>query len=612
MKFFASPPKKTACFTTSTTLQQQYNQSLTRRIKALIELLDQPDVDQAAQMIKQLSALGRFVKKPKPMAYTQEALTGFSASIANQLRQLSIDCQITERQWITYYSFLAAWHGVSFRGNSRQKKLKGANTLLPRATRHDIYLGCIVLFEQLRRSQAIELSAIDPSYFALEVEKMTQIIRAHRTTAQKLLACIGWLFVGLMLLSSIGSTSAIFAALLTGYPAWIVQAVCMTMISASLWVRGRRNRDTGDLFTVLSGHSGLGLDEWVNKKGKREPLPLGRKCALYFTLLLSASMGLSTGIIVYMNFMLAAGTTVAFLAYPPVAIGFAGITFVCVTVQMFKLFLGKFKQPDLIETFLKAPILSVEQYFKLENNPGKHPIRCHLGRYLSYGVIIAFHVVSLILVIFSGYLSAQTVIISLVPLGLSLGLATAISYAITLGLPLLGQLPVAWSFNTAIWGRYISPVIYRVVCGKRPPTVLNDATLESTFPAAPMEKRTTEANLNKTVGCFSWPSFTHYLLTGADYVFGALFCIDQGMRVFSRLRYKMGNRAWSGCFAAIKMLNVATDNASPDSQGNVDQSSIVQPIDVEPLLQRKYRFFAEVCLGPAMRVPAACIFNASI
>jgi hypothetical protein len=423
---------------------------------------DTPDFYQ--KIIREFSLLGQLLEQAYPGAYQKfKTDPEFAGELKNLFALQSSSNSISENTKIVCADFLIAWYGCDILSqNPKEKKSLRANFHLSRESCHDIKLGFYPLLSQFN---AESLVAYQPSLPFLAA--MKKAIRNYRTPSQKILRYINILSAILTMAVVIIASANMVFTLLLGQPVWICYGLLFLITAANLRTQySIISKTNSDALSEILGFHRIGLTEWLNDQGKCKSLSLPRKLAIYTSLFLSALVGLSTGFFIIPLLVTAAGTLFALPAALPIyllAALLAGALGLSTAMNLFKNCLTLLKPSSFL-----AKQRPIEAYFTAEQVVKQAPLRCQIGRNISYSILYTCRFLGVVVGLLIGFVTAQALCNALVSLGLAWTISAVISGSLNIGFVALVQLLATAEKETVVWETCICRVVAQILQVKSP------------------------------------------------------------------------------------------------------------------------------------------------
>lgn len=363
---------------------------------------------------------------------------------------------------LAFRAFEEAWLDEHFKKGDISSNVKSQRSLTVKAhlnlsTRHHIKFG-MYAFAYCSRGQLTPETDIK-KVFEYDA-KAAKAIANYRTRRQIILDTVGSSLALIMAIAcGIATGAGVLMLAITAWPltvALVVGGLAGIFVALANWsiFKNAVPAVLRDIF----GKDKL-FEGWTkyidDNTGKKVELSRTRKIALGLSSVLAASVGLFTGILFY-TFPLSIPLTLgkialfSFLAsgvagsiFPPVAIAFAAIAFVCITALMIKAFASLLKTKDWKEVTKKLfkPITDLFDP-EAERNKGKSARRLKIEKVITYALVGIIAVASLYGLGNMQWLSA----VALEPIlqtmtHLAPAVAMAVTASLSLSIAFIGQVP---------------------------------------------------------------------------------------------------------------------------------------------------------------------------
>lgn len=347
---------------------------------------------------------------------------------------------------LVFFAFLTAWKDDDLK--KRQKKHLRAKAQLNQSTRQRISQGLAILAKYAVKNSIP--SIFNSNEMLASYDNIAQnVIKNYKTKRQKFISFLGIFFAIFVALSGgLVSSVALITFLGTTWPVLFGAAL---LFSATFYVNWTvfKNAITS-FFNALAGKDKLfaGFFVYFTNLGQRKILSRWRKFGLLIASLLSTSVGFTFGALTYATVIhlsslscfssLAIGMAPLFLT--PLGIIMAGITAIGMLALTLRAFVN-ILHTDNIKAALARPFKAIASVFSDASKVTAN-IQTKFGKYFTYialTIISIISVIGLALLMYNCSFSLNQFLTTIIHVPSKT--ASIISYTISMGLSLLGQIP---------------------------------------------------------------------------------------------------------------------------------------------------------------------------
>lgn len=433
--------------------------------KTLKEVVDAINNGNYTNTIKYLAELGNYVQRAispnkdvdEPILRTQVSLfKNKTEKNITAIGKLPIETSYRIENVLAFFTFIKVWQDDELKLLSENEptllsggalRLK-AKINLNASTRQSVSIGLLAILQYVERRSINHTVNVEQLIKNYENQALIAI-KSYQTILQKILTLLGKGIAALVAISSGLMTSvAVLTVLGTSWP---VLVGAMFIFLAGTYVNWSAFKiAVPSLFIAIVGKDKLmaGIVNWLNLKGKYQPLSIGRKIALSFALLLSASVGITFGALTFSAViglgqagvfsLLTAGSLSVIL--PPVGIVLAMVTAIGMFALMAKSFINLLQTENLKAALLR-PFYEVAKVFYKEDKTKNDKVDILLkgATYTVLSLVIVAGLIGLTILSYTCSLSITGFLTSVTHVAPNI--AANIGYTVGLGFALLGQVP---------------------------------------------------------------------------------------------------------------------------------------------------------------------------